>query len=130
MTAALTYGAAALLHHPLGETTVSFVLFAGLFGGTAAFLGHEVSAWRRCPRCGWQQEHRPGVCPSCGYDLGTRPQFVCEEGHRAYAAGICRCGRRLQPWQPPDVGRRVLRMVWFGLALLAVLVVTRLLLGP
>lgn len=108
---------------------MSFAIFAGLFGGTAAFLGHEVAAWRRCPRCGRQQERRPGSCPSCGYDVRTRPRFVCEAGHSAYEGGLCDCGRRLQPWRPPDVGGQVRRMVLFGVALLAVLVITRLVLG-
>jgi hypothetical protein len=46
----------------------------------------------------------------------------------AFEGGICDCGRRRQLWQPPEVGRRVWRMVWFGVALLAVLLLTRLVL--
>ncbi len=129
VTAVVTYGVAALLHHDLAQTTVSFVIFAGLFGGTAAFLGNEVAAWRRCPRCGHQQEARPGVCPSCGYDVRSRPRYVCDEGHAAFEPGLCDCGRRRHEWQPPDVSGRVLRMVWFGVALLVVLLVAGLLLN-
>lgn len=128
-TGVVTYGVAQVLHHDLAETTVSFVMFAVLFGGTAAFLGHEVAAFRRCPRCGHQQTARPGTCPECGYDVRARPRFVCSEGHAAFEPGICDCGRRRQAYVPPDVGGRVRRMVWFGVALLVALVVTRLILG-
>ena len=129
VTGLLTYGAGQALRHDLGATTVSFLMFAGLFGGTAAFLGHEVAAHRRCPRCGHQQTARPGECPECGYDVRTRPRYVCSEGHAAFDPGMCECGRRRQPYVPPDVGGRVTRMVWVGAALLTALVVTGLLLG-
>lgn len=129
VTGIATYGLAQYLHHDLGATTVSFLMFAALFGGTAAFLGHEVAAFRRCPRCGHQQTARPGACPDCGYDVAARPRFVCPEGHAALDDGICDCGRRRQPYVPPDVGSRVKRMLWAGAALLVALVVTGLLLG-
>ena len=128
VTGVLTYGAAQLLRHDLGATTVSFVMFAALFGGTAAFLGHEVAAYRRCPRCGHQQTARPADCPECGYDVRARPRWVCSQGHAALDEGICDCGRRRQPYVPPDVGGRVGRMLWAGAALLVALVVTGLLL--
>ena len=126
-TAVATYGAAQALHHDLGATTVSFLMFAGLFGGTAAFLAHEVAAFRRCPRCGLQQEGRPGTCADCGYDVRARPRYVCEQGHGSYEPGVCRCGRRLHEYVPPDVSGRVRRMLWAGAALLVALVVTGLL---
>jgi ribosomal protein L37E len=128
-TAVVVYGGCALLRYDLGSTTVSFVMFAALFGGTAAFVGHEVADFRRCPRCGAQQTAKPGACADCGYDVATRPRWVCPEGHGSYEPGLCDCGRRLQPYVPPDVGRRVARMVWFGAGLLAVLVAVGLLLG-
>lgn len=128
-TAVLTYGTGQALHHDVGATTVSFLMFAALFGGTAAFLGHEVAAYRRCPRCGHQQTARPRACPDCGYDVRARPRYVCSEGHAALDEGICQCGRRRQPYVPPDVGGRVTRMLWAGAALLVALVVTGLLLG-
>ncbi len=127
-TAVVVYGGCALLRYDLGSTTVSFLMFAGLFGGTAWFLGHEVATYRRCPRCGTQQTSRPGLCAECGYDVRARPRWVCEEGHASFDAGVCACGRRLRPYEPPDVRGRVLRMVWAGLALLVALVVTGLLL--
>jgi hypothetical protein len=108
VTAVVVYGGCALLRYDLASTTVSFVVFAGLFGGTAWFLGHEVAAARA--------EGPP------------RPRFVCEEGHVAYEPGVCDCGRRRQPWVPPDVWGPVRRMVWVGLALLVVLMVTGVLL--
>ena len=129
VTGVLTYGAAQALRHDLGATTVSFVMFAGLFGGTAAFLGHEVAAFRRCPRCGHQQTARPTTCPDCGYDVKARPRFVCDQGDVSFDEGVCACGRRLKPYVPPDVGGRVVRMLWAGGALLVALVVTGLLLG-
>lgn len=129
VTAVLTYGAAQLLHHDLGATTVSFAMFAGLFGGTAWFLGHEVAAYRRCPRCRTQQTARPGTCPECAYDVAARPRWICDQGHLAYDGGICDCGRRRREYVPPDVGGRVRRMLWVGLALLAALVITGLLLS-
>jgi ribosomal protein L37E len=127
-TGVVVYGGCALLRYDLGSTTVSFVIFAGLFGGTAWFLGHEVASFRRCPRCGHQQTTRPGPCPECGYDVAERPRFVCDAGHASYDDGLCDCGRRLRPHVPPDVGSRVWRMVWFGVALLVVLVALGLLL--
>lgn len=128
VTAVVVYGGCALLRYDLGSTTVSFLVFAGLFGGTAWFLGHEVATYRRCPRCGTQQTSRPGLCAECGYDVRERPRWVCDAGHASYEPGLCDCGRRLSPYEPPDVRGRVLRMVWAGLALLVVLVVTGLLL--
>ncbi len=131
VTAVLVYGTALALHHDLGETTVSFVMFAGLFAGTAAFLGAEVGRYRKCPRCGEQQAGgRAGDCGRCGYDVRGRPRFVCEEGHASYDAGICPCGRRLVPWIPPDIGRHVKRSIYLGLAILVALIVTGALLGP
>jgi hypothetical protein len=129
VTGVVVYGGCALLRYDLGSTTVSFAMFAALFGGTAWFVGHEVATYRRCPRCGHQQTGRPGTCPDCGYDVRERPRWVCSEGHAAYDEGLCRCGRRLHEYVPPDVGGRVLRMVWAGVALLVALVVTGLLLG-
>ncbi|HEU0129904.1 MAG TPA: hypothetical protein VFQ85_02805 [Mycobacteriales bacterium] len=129
VTGVVVYGGCALLRYDLGSTTVSFAMFAGLFGGTAWFLGHEVAAYRKCPRCGHQQTHKPGTCPECGYDVRARPRFVCEEGHAAFEPGLCDCGRRRKEYVPPDIGSRIGRMLWFGGALLAALVLTGLLLG-
>ena len=128
-TAVVVYGGCALLRYDLASTTVSFVMFAGLFGGTAWFLGHEVATYRRCPRCGHQQTTRPGECPECGYDVKRRPRWVCDAGHAAFEPGMCDCGRRLKEYVPPDVGGRVKRMLWFGLGLLVVLFAVGLLLG-
>lgn len=124
VTAVLTYGAGAALRFDLLSTTVSFLMFATLFGGTAAFVGAEVTRYARCPRCDWQQEGRPGTCPRCGYDVAVRPRFVCEEGHAAYEPGLCECGRRRLPWQAPDVRGPVLRSVLAGVAVFAALVIT------
>lgn len=129
VTGVVVYGGSALLRYDLASTTVSFAMFAGLFGGTAWFLGHEVATYRRCPRCRTQQTSRPGTCETCGYDVAARPRWTCDEGHLALEPGLCDCGRRRREYVPPDVGGRVRRMLWFGLALLVVLVVTGLLLG-
>lgn len=129
VTAVVVYGGSALLRHDMGAATVSFGMFALLFGGTAWFLGHEVAAYRRCPRCRTQQTSRPTTCEQCGYDVAARPRWVCDEGHAAYEPGLCDCGRRRREYVPPDVGGRVRRMLWIGLGLLAVLVVTGLLLS-
>src|SRR5206468_1857220 len=87
VTAVVVYGGSALLRYDMGATTVSFVMFAGLFGGTAWFLGHEVATY---------QTAGP-----------PRDRFVCPEGHVAYEPGICECGRRLQPYVPPDIWPRI-----------------------
>ena len=129
VTAGLVYGAGAALHHDVAQTTVSFVLFAGLFGGTAAFLGAEVARHRRCPRCGEQQTSRPALCPECGYDVAARPAYVCSDGHRSFEPGVCGCGRRRQEWVAPDVAGHVKRSVYVGAAILVALVVTGLVLG-
>lgn len=127
VTAVLTYGGAAALRLDLLSTTVSFLMFATLFGGTAAFLAAEVTAHARCPRCGWQQQGRPGSCPRCRYDVAARPRFVCDEGHSAYEPGICDCGLRRRMWQPPDVRGPIVRTLLIGAAIFAALVVTGLL---
>lgn len=130
VTAALTYGAAAALRLDLASTTVSFVTFAALFGGTAAFVGAEVSRYAQCPRCGHQQPGRPGACPSCGYDVRDRPRFVCPDGHAwAYAPGLCDCGQRLREKPPPDVRGPVVRSLLWGLAVFVALVIAGLLAG-
>jgi hypothetical protein len=129
VTGVVVYGGCALLRYDVGSTTVSFVIFAALFGGTAWFVGHEVATYRRCPRCGCQQTGRPGTCPECGYDVAERPRYACSEGHGSYEPGLCDCGRRLAAYEPPDVASRVRRMVWFGAGLLVVLVAVGLLLG-
>ena len=127
-TAVVVFGVGQALHHDVGATAVSFLVFAGLFGGTAAFLGHEVADFRRCPRCRHQQTARPVTCPECGYDVRARPRYLCSAGHAALDDGVCDCGRRLNPYVPPDVAGRVVRMLWVGAALLVALVVTGLLL--
>jgi hypothetical protein len=109
VTGVVVYGGSALLRFDLGSTTVSFVIFAGLFGGTAWFVGHEVAAVRAAGP--------------------PRDRYVCSEGHASYDPGICDCGRRRQLYVPPDIWPRIRRMVWFGVALLAVLMVTGLLLS-
>jgi hypothetical protein len=130
VTGVATYAAGAALGLDVSSTSESFVLFAVLFGGTAAFLGAEVTRYRRCPRCDTQQEGRAGRCPECGYDVATRPRWVCPEGHAyAFDEGLCDCGRRLRPWVAPDVAGHVRRSVALGAALLVALVVTGLLLG-
>ena len=110
VTGVVVYVSGALLRFDLGSTTVSFVTFGALFGGTAWFLGHEVGTYRAAGP--------------------PKARFVCDEGHVAYADGICDCGRRLRPYVPPDIWPRLRRMIWFGVALLVALVVTRLILGP
>jgi hypothetical protein len=126
-TAVVVYAAGAALEFDLLSSTISFVTFAALFAPTAAFLGLEVTRYRRCPRCGWQQSHRAGLCPDCGYDVGERPVWACDAGHRALAAGLCDCGRRLQPVQPVDVAGPVKRSLWIGAAVFVALVITGLL---
>ena len=130
VTAVLVYGTALVLDHDLGQTTVSFLLFAGLFAGTAAFLGAEVGRYKKCPRCGEQQTTgRVTDCAKCGYDVKARPRFVCTEGHASYDAGLCPCGRRLAPWVPPDVGKHVKRSIYIGAAILVAMIITGAVLG-
>lgn len=129
-TAVLVYGAGAALRFDLGSSTVSFLMFGVLFGGTAAFLGGEVARFRRCPRCAHQQQSRAGTCPECGYDVRARPVYLCSERHApSYEPGLCDCGRRLQQWVPPDVTGHVKRSLWLGAAVFTVLVIGGLILG-
>jgi hypothetical protein len=130
VTAIVVYGAGAALRFDLASSTVSFVMFGFLFGGAAAFLGGEVARYRRCPRCGHQQQARPGSCPECCYDVRGRPLYVCSERHPpSYEPGLCDCGRRLQEWVPPDVAGHVKRSLWIGAAIFTALVLGGLLLG-
>lgn len=124
LTAVPVYAAGAALRFDLVSTTVSYVTFAALFAPTAGFLGLEVTRYRRCPRCGWQQDRRAGGCPDCGYDVARRPTWMCSEGHRGFEAGICACGRRRNPVEPVDVRGPVLRALWVGAAVLVALLVT------
>ena len=126
-TAVVVYAAGAALRFDLVSSTVSFVTFAALFAPTAAFLGLEVTRYRRCPRCGWQQSGRAGVCPDCSYDVAVRPVWACDAGHRALSAGLCDCGRRLQPVAPVDVAGPVRRTLWIGAAVFLALLITGLL---
>jgi hypothetical protein len=127
VTGVVVYAAGAALRFDLVSSTVSFVTFALLFAPTAAFLGIEVTRSRRCPRCGWQQTGRAGICPDCRYDVATRPRWACDAGHRALAAGLCDCGRRLHPVTPVDVAGPVKRSLWIGAAVFLALVITGLL---
>lgn len=128
--AIVVYGVGAALRFDLASSTVSFVMFGLLFGGTAAFLGGEVARYRRCPRCDHQQQARPAACPDCGYDVRGRPIYLCSERHApAYEPGLCDCGRRLQQWVPPDVAGHVKRSLWIGAAIFTALVLGGLLLG-
>ena len=129
-TAVVVYGASAALGDNLAEASISFAVFGLLFGGTAGVVGAELTRFRRCPRCDFQQQGRAARCPECGYDVKTRPRFVCSEGHAAaYDEGLCHCGRRLQPWAPPDMAGQVKRSLYLGGAIFLALVVTGLLLG-
>ena len=127
VTGAVVYAGGAALRFDLMSSTVSFVTFALLFAPTAAFLGIEVTRYRRCPRCGWQQAGRAGTCPDCSYDVAGRPQWACDAGHRSLAEGLCDCGRRLQPVPPVDVAGPVKRSLWIGAAVFIALVITGLL---
>lgn len=103
VTAIVVYGGSALLRYDMAQTTVSFVMFAALFGGTAWFLGNEVATYRATPH---------------------RDRYVCSEGHVSYDPGVCDCGRRLQLYVPPDIWPRIRRMLWLGLAMFVVLMGT------
>lgn len=130
VTAVVVYGASAALGDNVAEASISFAVFGLLFGGTAGVVGAEVTRFRRCPRCGCQQEGRAGRCPECDYDVKARPRFRCSEGHAAaYDEGLCHCGRRLQPWTPPDMAGHVRRSLFLGGAIFLALVITGLLLG-
>jgi hypothetical protein len=124
LTGGIVFAVGAALGADLDSSLASFLTFGLLFGGTAGFLGAEVTRYRRCPRCGWQQGGRPGSCPDCGYDVASRPLWRCEEAHVAREPGICECGRRRQPMAPVDVRGPVLRALWLGAAVLVALVVT------
>lgn len=123
VTGIVVYAAGAALDFDVVSSTISFLTFAALFAPTAAFLGLEVTRYRRCPRCGWQQTRRAAACPDCGYDVAKRPVWACDAGHRALAPGVCDCGRRLQPVTPVDVAGPVKRSLWLGVAVFLALVI-------
>lgn len=105
------------------DVFVGAVVYGGLVGLAFAFVALDrAQAWQ-CPRCGTRHEQQEGDCAVCGYDLGARPRFTCEERHAIYLdEGTCECGRRLQPMGTVrGVGREVIVAIVVGAVLLGFL---------
>lgn len=100
------------------------LLYGGLVGAAAAFVAVDRFHARQCPRCREHTERGTTRCPACAYDLQERPRYACTEGHQVYLdAGLCACGRRLQPLPTArGVGPQVRFMVKIGVWLLAFLI--------
>lgn len=131
--AALPVPAAALVLVPVALVTgagsaqvaAAAVVYGGLLGLAAAFVAVDRLQARQCPRCRGRGGRGLATCPACGYDLETRPRFACDERHAIYLddAGLCPCGRRLQPLPVArGVGAQVVFALKFGAWLLAFLV--------
>lgn len=106
----------------LGDVIGAALVYGGLLGLAAGFVYVDRVHARQCPRC-TQPGGQAGRCPTCGYDLETRPRFACEQRHAVYVEdGLCDCGRRLH--RLPDVrgvGREITWMLKVGAWLLAFL---------
>jgi ribosomal protein L40E len=106
-----------------GEVVGAAMVYGGLLALATGFVAFDRVQARQCPRCQQRNPRTARTCATCGYDVGERPRYACEERHRAYLEpGRCDCGRRLQ--QLPAVrglGRQVGGMLRVGGWLLAFL---------
>jgi hypothetical protein len=108
----------------VGEVVAATVVYGGLLGLTAGFVTVDRLQARRCPRCHDRAERGTRRCPVCGYDLGERPRYACDERHeiRLDDDELCACGRRLLRLPAArGVGREVAFMLKLGAWLLALL---------
>lgn len=102
----------------------SALVYGGLLASAAVVLYVDRIYARQCPRCGGRVERGVEICHACGYDVVSRPRFVCSEGHDVYLdPGMCPCGRRLQPTSPPrGVHGQVIATLVLGAGILVFLV--------
>ena len=116
--------------HGVGDVLVGALVYGGLVGLALAFVAVDrAHAWR-CPRCGVEHARGASICATCGYDLGERPRYACDERHAIYLdPGTCECGRRLGPvGTARGIGREVVVAIAVGAVLLAFLLVVGLVL--
>ncbi len=122
---ALLLGLAAVLGGgSLGAVVAGTVVYGGLLSLAAGFVAVDREQARQCPACRARNDRRAEQCAGCGYDLATRPRYVCQERHRIHLdPGLCACGRRLQPvGGTGGIGREVVVILKIGGWLLAFLV--------
>jgi hypothetical protein len=113
-----------------GEVVGAALVYGGLLGLAAAFVAVDRLQARQCPRCHQRNPRSRSRC-DCGYDLGERPRYACEQRHAVYLEeGLCECGRRLQRLPTArGVGPEVLVVLKIGGGLLAFLVTVGLLIN-
>lgn len=106
-----------------GEVVGAAIVYGGLLGLAAGFVYVDRVHARQCPRCGVRSPRGTATCPGCAYDLAERPRYACDHRHVVYLeAGLCDCGRRLQPLPVArGVGREITLMLKIGAWLLAFL---------
>src|SRR5690606_7354156 len=106
ISAAAPFGLLLLLLSPFalfGAATAGDVLGAAavygvLLGLAGGFVAVDRLQARQCPGCTSRVGKQVEACPTCGYDLATRPRYSCDQGHGLFLdPGLCPCGRRLQP---------------------------------
>lgn len=107
----------------VGEAVGAAAVYGVLLGLAAGFVAVDRLQARQCPACTTRVEKAASVCPSCAYDLETRPRYVCDQRHEVFLdPGLCPCGRRLQPLPPArGIAREIIVMLRIGAWLLAFL---------
>ena len=120
----VTAGLALAGRATLGDVVVGTVVYGGLLGLAAAVVAHERLVAAHCPRCDATGPLRRTTCTACGYDLGARPLYRCEQRHGRYVEpGLCDCGRRLREVErAPGLDRGIRRTLWAGAWVAAFLV--------
>jgi hypothetical protein len=106
------------------EVVLAALVYGALLGLAAAFVAVDRLQARQCPGCATRSGKGVAVCPTCGYDLATRPRFQCDQRHELYIdPGLCTCGRRLLALPPArGIGREIVVMLKVGAWLLVFLV--------
>lgn len=114
----------ALTGRGMADVTWSAFVYGGLLASAAVVVYVDRAYARQCPRCRSRTSRRDAGCPSCGYDVRSRPRFACSAGHGPYLEpGVCPCGRRLRPLERTrGVRPQVVATIGLGAGLLVFLV--------
>ena len=108
----------------MADVTWSAFVYGGLLAAAAVVVYVDRVYARQCPRCRARASQGDLRCPSCSYDVQSRPRVACSEGHGPYLEpGLCPCGRRLRPLERPrGVRPQVMATLGLGAGLLVFLV--------